>query len=319
MSVLTAMAVFALAASAWAATHPLDPLTKDEIAAAVAAIKTSGKAPSSAEFYRLTLVEPPKAEVLAFKAGRPISRSAKVLVYDRANNKSYDAVVLLGQNKVTTWSELPGVQPPIGLVDFKEAADIVRADPGWQAAMRKRGITKFGDVQIDAWSAGYFALPNETGFRAARAFSYLRGASLNPYARPIDGLVAYVNMNDRKVYQLIDYANSPIPKDAADLDPKSVGSQRKAAAPLKIVQENGPGFELRGNEVVWQNWRFRIGMTPREGVVLHEVAYDDHGTARQIMYRASLAEMVVPYGNPSAGWYVKNAFDEGEYGVGDLI
>lgn len=319
MAVLFAAASFAVVSSAWAATHPLDPLTRDEISAAVAAIKASGKAPTTAEFYRLTLVEPPKAEVLAFKAGQPVSRSAKALVYDRANNKAYDAIVLLDQNRVTSWREVPGAQPPIGLVDFKEAAGIVRADPGWQAAMRARGITKFDNVQVDAWSAGYFALPNETGFRAVRAFSYVRGESLNPYARPIDGLVAYVNMNDRKVYQLIDYASSPIPKDTGDLDPKSVGPQRKAAAPLKIVQPDGPGFELRGNEVIWQNWRFRIGMTAREGVVLHEIAYDDHGAVRPILYRASLAEMVVPYGSPADGWYVKNAFDEGEYGVGDLI
>jgi primary-amine oxidase len=316
---LSAVASMFVLTSAWAATHPLDPLSKDEIAQAVAVIKGSGKAPAAAEFYRITLVEPSKAEVLAYKPGGRISRSARALVYDRAKNKSYEAIILLGDNRVTSWREAPDAQPPIGAVDFKEAADIVRADPGWQAAMRKRGIMKFDEVQVDAWSSGYFARPDETGFRAARAFSYVRGESLNPYARPIDGVVAYVNLTDRKVYRLIDYADSPVPMQPSDFDPKSIGAQRKAPAPLKIVQPNGPGFELRGNEVQWQNWRFRVGVTPREGVVLHEVAYDDHGTVRPIIYRASLAEMVVPYGSPAEGWYVKNAFDEGEYGVGELF
>ncbi|MDQ6840864.1 MAG: tyramine oxidase, partial [Actinomycetota bacterium] len=37
---------------------------------------------------------------------------------------------------------------------------------------------------------------------------------------------------------------------------------------------------------------------------------------RSILYRASLSEMVVPYGDPSPTHYFKNAFDAGENGVG---
>ena len=37
------------------------------------------------------------------------------------------------------------------------------------------------------------------------------------------------------------------------------------------------------------------------------------------MYRASLSEMVVPYGDPSAAWYFRNTFDVGELGVGDAV
>jgi primary-amine oxidase len=34
------------------------------------------------------------------------------------------------------------------------------------------------------------------------------------------------------------------------------------------------------------------------------------------MYRGSLSEMVVPYGDPGAGWYFRNSFDVGELGMG---
>ncbi len=37
---------------------------------------------------------------------------------------------------------------------------------------------------------------------------------------------------------------------------------------------------------------------PVEGLVLHEVGYDDDGRIRPILYRASVTEMVVPYGDP---------------------
>ena len=43
----------------------------------------------------------------------------------------------------------------------------------------------------------------------------------------------------------------------------------------------------------WQKWQIRVGFTGREGLVLHDVAYDDDGRLRPVLYRASLAEMVV--------------------------
>ena len=54
-------------------------------------------------------------------------------------------------------------------------------------------------------------------------------------------------------------------------------------------------------------------MHPREGVVLYRVGYEDDGKLRSILYRASLSEMVVPYGDPAPSWFFRGVFDEGEY------
>ena len=75
---------------------------------------------------------------------------------------------------------------------------------------------------------------------------------------------------------------------------------------------------MRGHEISWQKWHLRIGFNPREGLVLHTIGYEDQGRIRPILYRASLAEMIVPYGDPHENAYRKNAFDLGEYGVGML-
>ena len=40
------------------------------------------------------------------------------------------------------------------------------------------------------------------------------------------------------------------------------------------------------------------------------------GKLRQVLYRASVSEMVVPYGDPSAAWFFRATFDEGELGLG---
>ena len=68
----------------------------------------------------------------------------------------------------------------------------------------------------------------------------------------------------------------------------------------------------------WQRWSFRVGFDPYEGLVLHEVAYHDGDRVRPVLHRASITEMVVPYGdpNPMHGW--KNAFDAGEWGLGRM-
>ncbi len=75
---------------------------------------------------------------------------------------------------------------------------------------------------------------------------------------------------------------------------------------------------MSGQEISWQKWRFRYTMHPREGLVLHMVGYEDDGRLRPILYRASLSEMAVPYGDPDRNWRWRSAFDVGEYGMGRL-
>src|SRR5207237_10448462 len=99
---------------------------------------------------------------------------------------------------------------------------------------------------------------------------------------------------------------------------EEVGQMRTDLKSLEITQPEGPSFSVNGHEISWQKWRLRIGFNTREGLVLHTVGYEDQGRIRPILYRASLAEMVVHYGDPQAGWFFRNAFDEGEYGIGRL-
>lgn len=80
----------------------------------------------------------------------------------------------------------------------------------------------------------------------------------------------------------------------------------------------GPSFTVDGHLVEWKKWQFRIGYTAREGLVLHTVNYDDDGKLRPVLYRAALSEMIVPYGYPDHAHNCQNAFDAGEYGLGQL-
>lgn len=115
---------------------------------------------------------------------------------------------------------------------------------------------------------------------------------------------------------MIDTEVYPVPPIASELDVKSLGPQRKELKPLKISQPQGVSFKVTGNQITWENWRFRYTMHPREGLVIYMVEYRDHNKWRSIMYRGSLSQMMVPYGHPDQHWTYRNAFDEGEYGIG---
>jgi primary-amine oxidase len=298
--------------------HPLDPLSREEITATVDILKASGKVNNESRFSTIFLQEPSKTEVLSYKIGSAFRREAFAVIYERAVNKTFEVVVDLNKKSLISWKEITGVQPMFLIEDFLLTQQIVMNDPQWQGAMRRRGITNFKNIQIDAWAAGFFGTDEAKDARVARAVSYLNDGTKNAYARPIEGVVAYVNLNTKKVYKLVDTGVVTVPKETGELDMKSIGKMREAPKPLQIAQPNGASFEVNGQEVHWQNWRFRFSMHPREGLILHTVGYEDNGKLRSILYRAALSEMVVPYGDPKAGWFFRNAFDEGEFGIGRL-
>ena len=214
---------------------------------------------------------------------------------------------------------IPGAQPAITFEELDRVPDLVRADPAWQDAMRKRGLTDFKAIHVDPWAPGLLDPKTEPRTtRWARALSYLKGTQKNVYARPIEGVVAVVDLTRMRVDRVIDTGAYPVPPQAADLDPQSIGRQRAAPKPLLHVQPEGPSFTVRGHEIAWQKWRFRFSVHPREGLVIHTVRYEDGNQLRPVLYRASLSEMLVPYADPSAAWSFRNAFDEGEYGIGRL-
>jgi len=306
----------ARAASEVKPTHPLDPLTKQEIALTARILQAEGKVRDTSRFPIIVLHEPPKAKVLRFTPGKAMRREAFAVVYDRAEKATFEAVVDLNGKRLLSWNKVPGVQPALFGDELGFIPAVVRADPRWRQAIRKRGITDFEHVQVDPWSAGAFGLADEQGLRMVRAVALYRRGAKNGYARPIEGVVAYVDLDTRKVFRVVDTGVVPVSKALAELDEKSVGKLRQAPRPLRVTQPDGASFRLRGHEVVWQNWHFRFAMHPREGLVLYTVGYEDRGKVRPILYRASLSEMVVPYGDPGPGWFFRNAFDMGEFGLG---
>ncbi len=312
---MTTPAALLLTLACAASAHPLDPLSADEISRAAAIIQESGKAGPDALFASLALREPPKSEVLAASPDHPPRREAAAVVYDRRANKTYEAVVDLSGGAVESWRERPGVQPAVLLSEFDAMPAVVKADARWQAALARRGLA-LDDVAVDLWAYGAPDSEHARKTRLLRALGYYKGKDKNFYARPVEGLSAVVNVNERRVERVLDARQVPVPPRSSELDERSLGPQRPPLKPLAVSQPQGPGFSVHGHEVSWDRWRLRFTMHPREGLILQQVSYDDRGRLRPVLYRASLSEMMVPYGDSDPDWTYRNAFDEGEYGIG---
>ena len=298
--------------------HPLEPLTPEEITTAVHIIKEKNLG-ETIRFPTVTLKEPDKQTVLNYKEGEEIEREAFVIVLDNSNRTTYEATVSLTQETITSCKQIEGVQPSIMLDEFVECEAAVKASPEFQEAIKKRGITDPNLVMVDPWSAGYYGIEDEEGQRLSRALCWVRSNPTdNGYARPIEGVIPVVDLNKMEVIRVEDYGVVPLPPKPGNYSREYIDEFRSDIKPLDITQPQGPSFDVQGHFVRWQKWQFRIGFTPREGLILYTVGYEDGGRVRPIIYRASLSDMVVPYGDPRPHHYRKNAFDVGEYGVGTL-
>ena len=150
------------------AGHPLDPLGADEIQAAVDAVRASGRVADTALFSSVTLDEPSRAAVASHRPGQPFERRARLVVLPGPDASVVEALIALPDGEIVAWTEREGVRPALLFDDAYRATLALRADPDWQAAMRRRGITDFDRVQIDPWPTGNFGRQMEEGRRAVR-------------------------------------------------------------------------------------------------------------------------------------------------------
>lgn len=325
------------------ATHPLDPLTATEIKTSTEILKKSGKVTEASRFASISLLEPEKSNILNFKPGDPISRKSFAVIYEAASNKTFEAIVDLTNRTVLSYKEAAG-QAPVP-EDVTTVRKVVYADKSWQAAMQKRGINNFADVYISVWASAYLPEKKTDENRMLKAFFYYRGSSDNAFFRPIEGVVADVDVTGKQITKLSDSGVVPIaPIKTATIPPifSELKNQNQAQAQTqnqtqtqtetKIQSQSEtqtknegaqassiPALKVNGQEVSWKNWRFRFGVEPREGLVLYTVSYNDHGTWRSVLYRGSVSELCVPYADPTAGWSFRDAFDVGQFGLGNSI
>jgi primary-amine oxidase len=199
----------------------------------------------------------------------------------------------------------------------------------YQKAIAEFDIPEGFQVQIDPWPYG---ADSEITPRYTQGLCFARDArsgndDSNYYAYPLP-LIPVLDTYNKKIVRVDRLATG------GTEDGLSYGTQRKNiidhctpaeyvpellsqplrsdVKPLSVLQPEGPSFQVKNTLVEWQKWRFRIGFNPREGATLHDLRYD----GRSVLYRLSISEMTVPYGDPRPPFHRKQAFDFGDAGAG---
>ena len=211
-------------------------------------------------------------------------------------------------------------QMPILDSDFAAVDEITKADPQWRAAMARRGYHDLSKIRCCPITAGVFGVADDDRRRMVRVLAFVQEREHDlAWAHPVDGVAAYVDLVEKKVFKVTDEFELPVPAESGDYDDEAVrGPHRTTLKPIEITQPEGPSFTLDGHALRWQDWSMRIGFDLREGLTLHQISLNDGGRERPVIYRASIPEMVVPYGDPKFRYW-QAYFDTGEYLVGKWV
>ncbi|MGV0849965.1 primary-amine oxidase [Mycolicibacterium phlei] len=305
--------------------HPLDPLSSDEFSAVASILRRDRGVDGGWRIASIELAEPDKQALHRFEdGGAAPPRRALVVCLQRAANATYKALVSLTDDRVETFDHIPGVQANFTVDEFLECDQLLRTHPGVLAALAARGITDMDLVFFDTWTYGHaVAPPQYRDRRLGWSDTWVKGGpGANPYAHFVSGLHCVIDLNVMEVLEVEDTGAVEMPDVMGEYVPARIPEHIRAAwrreplKPLHITQPEGPSFTLDGNLLQWQNWSLRIGFNYREGLVLHTLRYRDGERNRSVAHRLSLAEMIVPYRDPSPDHYRRTAFDIGEWGLG---
>jgi primary-amine oxidase len=297
--------------------HPLDPATAGEYLAGREIMAAAGLLADPVRFAYYGLEEPAKNQVIA---GGPVDRRLRAFLLNQKNGESTDVVVSLTQGSVVSTRTVDTAaegQLPIIDSEYHLVEEIMAADPDWQAAMARRGLTDMSKIRIAPITAGAFQAPAEDDQRRmVRVLAFLQAGEHDlAWAHPVDGVTAHVDLIGKKVLRVIDEFELPVPSESGDYDDPAVrGVERTTLKPIEITQPEGPSFTVEGSLLSWQGWSLRVGFDAREGLTLHQIELG----GRPVIYRASVPEMVVPYGDPRFRYW-QAYFDTGEYLVGKWV
>lgn len=304
--------------------HPLDPLSVAELKAVSSLIKNRYQ-DRNISFNTITVKEPSKTEYLNWKEknGPFPKRIAYFVIIVSGFNGVHEGFVDLKSLSIISLSESANVQPMLTPEDLSGIEELVRTDPAVIKQCEISGIPKedMHKVYCDAWAIGYDERWGASR-RLQQALMYYRSNEDDShYSHALD-FCPIIDSNERKVIFIdIPKVRRPLSKHKhsnfhAEAVKEKYGGYRTDGKPINITQPEGVSFKMDNNVIEWSNYKLHIGFNYREGIVLSDLNYNDHGNVRPLFHRVSICEMIVPYGNPDFPHHRKHALDLGEYGAG---
>ncbi|KJK85431.1 Copper amine oxidase [Metarhizium anisopliae BRIP 53284] len=332
-----------------AGPHPLTQLSADEFTKARDIIVKQYGSSQSLYFRQINLEEPSKESIIPYleaehagslTADTPRPARQAHVEYDLIKVDRHDlvrAVVDLDAAKVVrSDTASPNSYPYFTTDEFTQFFDHCMASEMFKEAMTEFVLPEGFELSIDPWPYGPSDKDDDPRLMQGLVFAHdarKNHPDTNHYGYPVpiipvmDWVTKKVIRVDRLATGGSDDGLDPVPRRDK---PKTLFEKSKPAEwipellehpmrtdlkPLNVVQPEGASFTIQDDGLVeWQKWRFRVGFTPREGAVLHDVCYQH----RPVFYRLSFSELTVPYADPRPPFHRKQAFDFGDGGVGRM-
>ena len=236
---------------------------------------------------------------------------------DPREHMTYEAVVSITAGSVLSCGPVPGARTPITLGEYSACQELVRADHDFRAGLRRRGIDDPGLVLVEAWGIGGFARDEDEGRRLVWTLCFYRAEPHdNPYAKPIGGLHAVVDLDDMAVVRVEDLGVVPLPPDPGNYTADTI-TPRDPSSPSRSAARGG---QLRGGRVeraLAEVALPRLGFTRAKAwCCTRSATRTAGGCGLSFTGPRSPSSSSRTATRPFQGW--RNAFDIGEYGIGTL-
>ncbi|KGN44255.1 primary amine oxidase isoform X1 [Cucumis sativus] len=300
--------------------HPLDPLSSSEFEI-IRSLITNSNPSTNITFQYVALADPTKQSVLSWLANpktRPPPRRATATI--RFNKATHEILIDLEKKTMISNRVYSGTgYAPFTFEEQFAAAALPASHPPFVAAMKKRGL-KLEEVVCACFSVGWFGEKRKVEQRIVKVQCYYLDGSVNLYMRPVEGVTVTVDLDEMKIIGFRDRYVVPIPK-AGGTEYRESMLKPPFLPPLngmKMVQPDGPSFQINGHSVSWANWNFHVSLDERAGPIISLASIYDiqKQKRRQVMYRGFISELFVPYMDLNEEWYYRTFFDAGEYGFG---
>ncbi|XP_042491505.1 primary amine oxidase-like [Macadamia integrifolia] len=245
----------------------------------------------------------------------------RAFVITRSNKQTHEITVDLSTRSIISDHVYKGYGYPLMTNEEQLAASqLPLTYAPFKASVSKRGLN-LSEVVCGTYSIGWFGETNKKKQRRLLKIlcNYLNG-TVNPYARPLEGITAVVDLDIMKITEYDDRLTVPVPK--ADGTDYRSSKQKPPFGPnagrTTIVQPDGPGFNITGHTVRWADWKLHLSFDIRAGPIISAASIYDlkKQEFRQVLYRGYVSELFVPYMDPTQEWYYKTFFDAGEFGLG---
>ncbi|KAL0308829.1 UNVERIFIED_CONTAM: Primary amine oxidase [Sesamum radiatum] len=192
------------------ALHPLDPLTPSELNQVQTLVKKSHQ---NVSFHYVGLDEPEKPEILSWLSlNRPTNffhhRVAFAVV--RTNSQTHEIKIDLLNNSILSDIVYDGDgYPMLNNEEQKAAGELPLTYPPFIASIAKRGLN-LSEVICEVFTLGWYGEKNTK--RAVGVMCYYIDGTVNFYMRPIEGVMATVDLDKMKIVQYHDRLMIPVPK-----------------------------------------------------------------------------------------------------------